>query len=308
VNDAFLMSEVLQERGFDAANIRVVLNERATADAIRERLAWLLYRAEDGMERMLFYSGHGAQMPGRNGLEEVDHVDECLVPYDFDWTEKNAITDKDFYRLYSDLPFGARFFAMFDCCHSGGLTRSGSMKARAIDPPDDIRHRMMCWDEKRQMWRERDLASVDPHFSGSDADRRAYIGSNNATYKLGRAMRLRRLPEGKYQALPKGERGPYLPVLLEACQETELAYEYRHGVTSYGAFTYSMAKTLRTHTGMSFRGLISEANDTLKWLGYKQTAQVVGPRAIIDHAVPGQAASGKTAQSRRKQAKRPSRK
>ena len=84
VNDAFLMSEVLQERGFAAENIRVVLNDRATADAIRERLAWLLYRAEDGMERVLFSSGHGAQMPGRNAFEEVDHVDECLVPCNFD--------------------------------------------------------------------------------------------------------------------------------------------------------------------------------------------------------------------------------
>jgi hypothetical protein len=305
VNDAFLMSEVLQERGFEPENIRVVLDERATADAIRERLAWLLYRAEDGMERVLFYSGHGAQMPGRNGLEEVDHVDECLVPYDFAWNDQTAITDKDFYRLYSDLPYGARFFAMFDCCHSGGLTRAGSHKVRAIDPPDDIRHRMMRWDSAQQMWQERTLKPINEDFGGTAADRRAYMGDNNATYKLGRAMRLRRLPRSKYQSLDKNERGPYLPVLMEACDEGQLAYEYRHGVTSYGAFTYSIARTLRSKPGLTFRELVKAAGDTIAWLGYSdQTPQLIGPGAIVNHAVPGGGPRSKPSGTPKKPTKR----
>src|SRR5437870_371585 len=83
VNDTFLMSSLLQERGFDPEDIRVVLNDRATADAIRDRLNWLLEGAETGMERVLFYSGHGAQLPLYNAVGEIDHTDECLVPYDF---------------------------------------------------------------------------------------------------------------------------------------------------------------------------------------------------------------------------------
>lgn len=287
VNDVFLMSEVLQERGFAAEEIRVVLNERATAEAIRERLAWLLYRAEDGMERVLFYSGHGAQMPGRNGLEEVDHVDECLVPYDFAWNEETAITDKDFYRLYSDLPRGARFFAMFDCCHSGGLTRAGAHKARAIDPPDDIRHRMMMWDRKLKMWRERPLPTLNQDFGGSPAEKRAYMGANLATYKIGRAMRLRRVPREKYHSLKSDERGPFLPVLLEACDEGQLAYEYRHGFISYGAFTYSVAKILRDRPGATFADLATATSGILKDLGFDQTPQILGPSPILRHAVPG---------------------
>ena len=42
VNDVFKMSATLQEIGFNAEDIRVLLNERATASAIRERFAWLL--------------------------------------------------------------------------------------------------------------------------------------------------------------------------------------------------------------------------------------------------------------------------
>lgn len=60
VNDAFLMSSVLQETGFVAEDIRLLLNSRATAAAVRDRLEWLLEDADDGDTRVLIYSGHGA--------------------------------------------------------------------------------------------------------------------------------------------------------------------------------------------------------------------------------------------------------
>ena len=41
-----------------------------------------------------------------------------------------------------------------------------------------------------------------------------------------------------------GHKGPYLPLIFEACGEDEYAYEYRDGVTAYGAFTYFVTKTL----------------------------------------------------------------
>ena len=53
------------------------------------------------------------------------------------------------------------FISVFDCCHSGGISRAGALKTKGINPPDDIRHREIKWDEKRQMWipRELDLAT-----------------------------------------------------------------------------------------------------------------------------------------------------
>jgi hypothetical protein len=80
----------------------------------------------------------------------------------FHWTQDSAITDDDFLRYYSALPYAAKFFAVFDCCHSGGLTRDGARKIRAITPPDDIRHRMLRWNKAEQMWEERDLRSLIP--------------------------------------------------------------------------------------------------------------------------------------------------
>ena len=288
VNDVFLISSLLQERGFEAEDIRVVLNERATAQGIRERLAWLLEGAEDDMERVFFYSGHGAQMPGYNALERVDHVDECLVPYDFAWTKSTAITDDDFYQLYSDLPYNTHFFAMLDCCHAGGMTRDGGHKVRGITPPDDIRHRMLEWDCEEKMWRERKLPPFNAAFGGSIGQQRQYMGDNLATFRLGRAMRLRKLNHGEYSRLPRTENGPYLPVLIEACGEEQLSYEYRHGVTSYGAFTYSLAKNLRSQPRSSFKQLVQRTSKTLHALKYDQTPQLVGPSPVLTKVIPGE--------------------
>ena len=174
------MSSVLQESGFDPEEIRVVLDERATAQGIMERLHWLLDGVRDGDERMLFYSGHGAQIPGYNAKDEPDHVDECLVPYDFDWSPARAILDKQFCEMYSQLPYGSYFVAMFDCCHSGGITRDGGPRVRGLTPPDDIRHRALRWEPSESMWVPRDF----PALNRSLAERK-----NGADYSAATARR-----------------------------------------------------------------------------------------------------------------------
>lgn len=291
VNDVFLMSSVLQESGFDAEDIRVVLDDRATAAGIMDRLHWLLdgVRGED--ERLLFYSGHGAQIPGYNVKGEPDHVDECLVPHDFDWSPSRAILDKQFCEMYSQLPYGCYFIAMFDCCHSGGLTRDGGPRIRGLTPPDDIRHRALRWDKDERMWVPRDFPKLNP----SLADKKIgaeYLGRNGATRRLGRAMTLRTKPNDEYDRTRREleHSGPYLPILLEACQEQEFSYEYRDGATSYGAYTYCMAKVLREHrdrgANLSFHELNDLVTKKLHRLKYNQTPNLVGQKDILKHPLP----------------------
>jgi hypothetical protein len=283
VNDVFLMSSVLQENGFEPDEIRVVLDERATAQAIMERLHWLLDGVRDGDERVLFYSGHGAQIPGYGAKDEPDHVDECLVPYDFDWSPARAILDNQFCELYSQLPYKSHFVAMFDCCHSGGITRDGGPRIRGLTPPDDIRHRALRWDSNEGMWMPRDF----PALNRSLAERKGgadYVGRDGATRRLGRAMTLRTESNKEYDRTRKqlDHHGPYLPILLEACQESEFAYEYRNGATSYGAYTYCMAKVLRENrvrgANPSFDQLNSLVTEKLHRLKYNQTPDLVGAK------------------------------
>jgi hypothetical protein len=290
VNDVYRMSEVLQELGFEPENIRVVLDDRATASGIRERLEWLLDGAEDGDHRFFFYSGHGAQLPGYGGKGEVDHTDECLVPFDFDWTKERAITDDWFCQLYSQLPYNANFIGVLDCCHSGGMTRNGSLRVRGLNPPDDIRHRSLRWDVATQMWIPRELALSRKNLVDGKDDRGEYVGRSGATRRLGRAVPLW-TSAANYRKAKKayGHNGPYVPILLEACQESEYSYEYRHGVTSFGAFTYCLTTIFRKMRGskkpVSWDKLMKLTTRQLHQLKYQQTPLLICPGSKRDSSI-----------------------
>jgi hypothetical protein len=292
VNDVFEMSAVLQECGFAPQDIRVVLNDRATASGIMERLNWLLDGSQDGANRVLFYSGHGAQIPEYGEKQEVDHLDECLVPVDFDWSREKAITDTQFHELYSQLPESAHFLTVFDCCHSGGMTREGGPRVRGLTPPDDIRHRLLKWNADEGMWEQRELEPDNPDSRKWPDSGLHFVGETRATRKLGRAMDLRTLPNRQYDAARKAfdHSGPFLPVILEACQENQLSYEYRHGVTSYGAFTWILTRVfrefLKRNKHMTWEQLIRAVTQKLVKMRYPQTPVLVGPSEVVNKSIP----------------------
>ncbi len=291
VNDVFRMSATLQESGFLPDEIRVVIDSRATADGIMERLQWLLDDTHAGDQRFLFYSGHGAQMPALNVRGEPDRLIECLCPVDFDWTPEHAIIDKRFRELYTQLPYEARFVAMFDCCHSGGMTRSGLGRPRGLTPPDDIRHRSLRWDAKNRMWVPRQWAEQQRELATRAVEQHTVANANGMS-RLGFASSLRGFDDRKYDAVRKAynHKGPYLPVLLYACRESQLAAEYRHGVTSYGAFTYCLTEMLdgerQRGRNPDFISLMDGVIVRLKALGYDQVPQCVGPKVVLSAQIP----------------------
>lgn len=238
--------------------------------------------------RLLFYSGHGAQIPQYGAAGEVDHKTECLVTYDFDWTPAHTIVDDQLVERYSQLPYGAQFVGIFDCCHSGGLTRSGFPKARGISPPDDIRHRELRWDASREMWVPRALKLAEANVVRRKEDRAAYLGSDGATKRLGRGVAL--WTEQHYHERARKEygnhKGGYTPIVLQACAENEFAYEYRHGVAAFGAFTYSLTTIFRQlKQKTSFERLLPRVAERLEELGYQQHPALAGPKAQRARAI-----------------------
>ncbi|MFN8589693.1 MAG: caspase family protein [Candidatus Eisenbacteria bacterium] len=295
VNDTYLMSAALQDAGFPASGIRVLLDGRAKTAAIRERLDWLLADTRPGDQRVLFYSGHGAQMPNYGPADEVDRVDECLVPWDFDWSVEHAILDDTFRDLYAQLPYDASFTAVLDCCHSGGMTRGG-VRVRGVDPPADIRHRALQWNGAERGWGPRELKPWVAQRTRAAA-RAEYVGRDGVTRRLGRAVALRTADDARYDRIRKqyGHYGPYLPVLLEACREGESAYEYRDGSTPYGAFTFHLVQALRAGGGRrTFRTLVREAARGIAAQGYEQHPQLVGPDVRLRRPVPWRGAASAT--------------
>lgn len=290
VNDVFTMSAVLQECGFAPEEIRTCLDDRATASGILSRLEWLLDDAQPGDQLVFYYSGHGARVPEYGEFEEPDRLTETLVPWDFDWTPERSISDEQIYGLYSQLPYETQFMLLFDCCHAGSMHRQSGAKARGISPPDDIRHRQLKWHLDTQMWVDRDFAPLNAAFSPDKEANDQFFGENRATVRLGRAAMLRRDSEKQYRsvagATKKKPVGPYLPLIIEACGENELSYEYRHGATSYGAFTFCLASVLREEAKISYKDLVAKVGERLSQLQYDQRPQILGPTIHMDAEVP----------------------
>jgi hypothetical protein len=290
VNDVFLMSSVLQECGFPPESIRVCLDGRATAEGIRERMRWLLDDPRPRDERLLYYSGHGATIPEYGENFEPDHKVECLVPWDFDWSSERAIVDDHIFQLYSQLPYDTRFAMILDCCHSGGMHRQGGARVRGLTPPDDIRHRELKWDRKTDMWVPRKFERLNGRFSSEKDVTPKFFGNDGATTRLGRASLVRVQPEAEYKQVKRKARtsklGPYLPLIIEACGEQQLSYEYRHGATSYGAFTFAFCQELRRNKRISFKRLVDVTSATLADLSYEQEPQILGPNTILSSRVP----------------------
>jgi hypothetical protein len=77
----------------------------------------------------------------------------------------------------------------------------------------------------------------------------------------------------------RGHQGPYMPILLYACSEAQLAFEHRAGTKTHGAFTYALAELLeRSEPGqLTFHDLIRSVTAEVHQLGYHQAPTIEGP-------------------------------
>jgi hypothetical protein len=97
------------------------------------------------------FSGHGVQVATRDKKGELDGLDECVCPSDFDWSDKRMIRDKDFYHIFGQIPEGVSAYWISDSCHSGDLQKEMPLpdrKEKRIIPPVDIQWRIDAAIEK----------------------------------------------------------------------------------------------------------------------------------------------------------------
>lgn len=146
VNDeASMASMAVQRYKFKEEFIRLLVDSRATTDNILAALEWLV-DVQPGDRCLFHFSGHGVQVATRDWKQEIDGLDECLCPVDFDWNESHMIRDKQLYKIFRRLPKNVKFGWVNDSCHSGDLTRAmpkPEHKPRTIPVPVDI-----AWDVK----------------------------------------------------------------------------------------------------------------------------------------------------------------
>jgi metacaspase-1 len=163
-------------------------------------------------------------------------------------------------------------------------------KVRGPNPPDDIRHRMLKWNRERELWEPCQLAEERelPRFL---EDTKAYTGKSGASNRILRGVPLRALAKDKetrdMRETEHGHKGPYLPLIFEACGEDQYAYEYRrrrHRVWRVYLFHYENAFDLgHEHAGtrrkwkFTFQDLVISVAEVMKPY-YNQQPQLVGQK------------------------------
>jgi hypothetical protein len=137
INDVTDVRDLLVTKcGFKPDEVRVVTDAEATTANIKQQLqGWLLADAAPGDRLLFHFSGHGTQLPGRDGV-----VHDVICPVDFDFTEEHALSDVDFSAIFKALPSGSEFSWVSDSCHSGDLARDlkPHVRARYLPPPPAI--------------------------------------------------------------------------------------------------------------------------------------------------------------------------
>lgn len=107
-----------------AQNVRFIRN--ATRRNFEDGMAWLAANAGPNDTAIIFFSGHGAQIPDDDG-DEVDELDEVFVTYDVqtnpNWGARDVVRDDEFARWVNRIPTN-RVVSVLDTCHSGGLRKS----------------------------------------------------------------------------------------------------------------------------------------------------------------------------------------
>ena len=110
----------------------VLLTKKATRKPVLAAMQAGAKALQSGDLFFLTYSGHGGQIPDRNG-DEPDRKDETWCLYD------GELIDDELHAALSRFARGVRILVLSDSCHSGSVTR----ELPPPPPPPGSRVKMM---------------------------------------------------------------------------------------------------------------------------------------------------------------------
>jgi hypothetical protein len=249
---------MLQQRfGFRREHMTYLRNEEATRAGIVQAVEGLIQQARPNDIVVIHYSGHGSQVRDIHN-DEPSGWDNTIVPADSGRPPypNLDIPDDDIHlwlaRLAQITPY---ITLIFDCCHSGSITRDAfGDRARWVEPDSRSVQEIMAF-------------SAAPISTAAQWDLQA------ASREIG--------PSGW---LPLGK--SY--VLIAGCRDEESSYEYTApgaDQRSYGALTYFLCRALRSaSTGTTYRDVFEGLNGQVLAYQSAQHPQIEGQqdRALFD--------------------------
>lgn len=112
--DARTMAQALSEL---FPNQRILTDSAATYDAVRRGFTEWLAQAPADATVLFYFSGHGGQVPDKDGDETLDRMDETLI-----MTDGKMILDDEIHRWVTGLR-AQKVVIISDSCHSGTIHR-----------------------------------------------------------------------------------------------------------------------------------------------------------------------------------------
>jgi metacaspase-1 len=247
VNDVNnIRASLMKYFAFRGSDIKVVTDLAATKKAMQSAISALVKSGRKGDVLYLHYSGHGSNVPDKNG-DEADHRDEILCPSDLDW--KDPLTDDWLRTAFNKLKARVNLTVVMDCCHSGTNTR-------AILPPDTPvipRYLPNPWDLMAEESRRALRGTVHGARSGASRGRKDIIEADI------------------------GE------ILITGCRSTQTSADASIGGSYNGALTYSLVAALQAAGGkLTNRELHAATLQRLRSGDFDQVPQLEARRSVFD--------------------------
>ena len=130
VNDVEKMTTYLKgikHKTVGRIEIKPLKDQEATKENIVNEISAFLGQAGDDDVALMYYSGHGGQEnAGGRFADEHDGLLDCLVCYSkADQESGYLLANKEIRYLFSEFENNPHLVTVFDCCHSGDMTRTG---------------------------------------------------------------------------------------------------------------------------------------------------------------------------------------
>ena len=218
-NDVTLIKSSLKKQGFNDQNIDIIINEKATKTGIEKAFNSLINSTHADDIVVFHFSGHGQQVTDTNG-DEVDGLDEALIPYDAEKTNKKGARQAGSHLLDDELNIllgklrlkvGSKgdVLVFIDACHSGTATRGTEI-----------------------------------------ADTTAIYRGTNEVYLIPGYEKVKsrggekNLYEEELPATRSGSSALSPLIILSACSAEQINKEYAESGKRYGSLSYALSKVL----------------------------------------------------------------
>ncbi len=249
VNDVKnLAAALVKFYGFAKTDIETLTDRAATKKGMQAAIRTLIKEGRKGDVLVLHYSGHGSNVPDKNG-DEADRRDEILCPTDLDW--KAPLLDDWLRKTLDSARAGVGLNVIMDCCHSGTVTR-------AFPPPDAkriARYLPSPWDLVAEESRRKLRGRV--------------VG------RLRRSAPKKRGPDVVAADLPE--------TLITGCRDTQTSADAFIAGSYNGALTYYMVAAIRETGGkLTYRELHKRTLAKLLKGDFDQVPQMEGRKTRFD--------------------------